>query len=214
METPEQELEALKSWWQENGRSIVVGLVLGVGGVLGWTSWQKHVQSKAEDASVMYQQITDDAEQDKHDAVRARAATLVETYPDSGYAALAALLAARSAVAAGNVADAQARLGWVIANAGETSFRDVARLRLARLLAAENALDRALTTLDAVESEAFAGSAKEIRGDVLLAKGDADAARQAYLEALAGDGLTGPARSRVQMKIDDLGGSRAGHASG
>lgn len=214
METPEQELEALKSWWQENGRSIVVGLVLGVGGVLGWTSWQKHVQSKAEDASMVYQQITEAADQNRHDEVRARAATLVDTYPDSGYAVLAALLAARSAVIAGDASEARENLGWVIANANETSFRDVARLRLARLLAAENSLDQALATLDAVESEAFSASAKEIRGDVLLARGDADAARRAYLEALSGDGLSGAARSRVQMKLDDLSGGAAGHATG
>ena len=48
METDDQEVEELKRWWNENGKTVVAGLVLGLGGVFGWTTWQGYSQTRAE----------------------------------------------------------------------------------------------------------------------------------------------------------------------
>ena len=93
METAEQELEALKKWWGENGRTVVIGVLLGLGGVFGWTTYQQRLEANAEALSIIYQQIIEAVSQGQHGAVRAQAASLIESSPKSGYAALGALLA-------------------------------------------------------------------------------------------------------------------------
>ena len=45
----------------------------------------------------------------------------------------------------------------------------------------------------------------EVRGDVLVAKGEPERARSAYEKALANLPTGGPMRNRIQMKLDDLG---------
>lgn len=214
LETPEQELEALKNWWKENGRTLVVGVAIGLGGVFGWTWWQDHLRGQAEEASQIYQRVVEDAGANRHDAVRVQAAAIVRSYPKTGYAALASLLAAKSAFAENDFEDAKRQLEWVIDNADSASFRDLARLRLARILIDEDKLDQATSVVESVEQEAFRASASEIRGDIQITRGDAQGARDAYLQALASGAISGPARSRVQMKLDDLGGGHADNVPG
>ncbi len=205
METEEQELEALKEWWQEYGRTIVVGVVIGLGGVFGWTSWQNHQQSQAEKASMFYQRLIDDAARDRHQAVGKQAASLADEFSNSGYAALAALLAAKSAYAENDLEGAKRQLVWMISQPGESNFKTIARIRLARLLIQENNIDEASSTLDSIEDDAFSATANEIRGDIRYLEGDMVGARTAYQKALTGDTIPGAMRSRVQMKVDDLG---------
>jgi len=205
LDTAEQELEALKTWWDENGRTVIIGVVLGLGGVFGWTTYQGQLKANAEALSISYQQIVDAASQDQHDAVRAQATSLIESSPKSGYAALGALLAAKSAYAQKDLDGTKNDLFWVIQNAEKTNLKDVARIRLARVLIEENRLKEALANLDAVESQGFALSVNEARGDIRLIEGDVAGAREAFERTLNADNVSGATRERVQMKIDDLG---------
>ena len=201
METEEQELEALKEWWQEYGRTIVVGVVIGLGG-------------QAEKASMFYQRLIGDAARDRHQAVGKQAASLADEFSNSGYAALAALLAAKSAYAENDLEGAKRQLAWMISQPAESSFKDIARIRLARLLIQENNLDEALSTLNGIDDDAFSATANEIRGDIRYLEGDMVGARTAYQKALTGDTIPGAMRSRVQMKVDDLGVTDAGSLAG
>ena len=209
METPEQELEALKSWWNENGRTLVVGIAIGLGGVLGWNWWQDHLLTQAEEASLIYQRVVESAAAERHDSVRKQAAEIVRSYPKTGYAALASLLAAKSAFSENDIEDAKRQLEWVIENSQSASYRDTARLRLARILIDQNMLDEATALVESVEQQALKASANETRGDIEMARGNIEGAREAYIQALADTAIRGPTRSRVQMKLEDL---ATGHA--
>ncbi|MEW8396328.1 MAG: tetratricopeptide repeat protein, partial [Candidatus Thiodiazotropha sp.] len=35
-QTEEEQVEAIKRWWKENGTSVIAGLVIGLGGIFGW----------------------------------------------------------------------------------------------------------------------------------------------------------------------------------
>jgi predicted negative regulator of RcsB-dependent stress response len=214
LETPEQELEALKNWWKENGLTLVVGITIGLGGVFGWNWWQDHLRSQAEEASLIYRQLTDNAAAEKHDLVREQATEIVRNYPKTGYAALASLLAAKSAFSENDSEAAKRRLEWVIENGESPSFKDMARLRLARILIDEDMLDEAMATVESVEQQAFSASANEVRGDIQMARGNTEGAREAYIQALANGAISGPTRSRVQMKLDDLAGGPADNVPG
>lgn len=214
METAEQELEALKSWWKENGRTVIIGVVLGLGGVFGWTTYQQRLVSNAEAMSITYQQLMDAASQDQHGAVRALASSIIESSPKSGYAALGALLAAKSAYAQKDLDGAKNNLFWVIQNADKKAFKDVARIRLARVLIEENRLNEAKANLDGVENQSFSPTVNEIRGDILLIEGDVAGALEAYRHVLGADNVSSATRERVQMKVDDMGADNENRSAG
>ena len=63
-------VEKLKKWWDDNGRTTVFGLVIGLGGVFGWSGYNSYQEQNAEAASLLYQQIVTSAEQDQFEEVR------------------------------------------------------------------------------------------------------------------------------------------------
>jgi predicted negative regulator of RcsB-dependent stress response len=205
VDTEQEELEALQKWWKENGRTVVVGLVLGLGGVFGWTAWQSRVEATAERVSVDYQSMVEMAASDDHSEALLRADQIVRDQPDSEYAALAGLLGAKSAFAIGRTDDANRLLGWVAENASRAELRDVARIRSARLLLDQGESDAALTMLARTSTSAFAATVEELRGDILIDNRQSEAAAKAYETALSSDSMTSGSRARLQMKLDDLG---------
>lgn len=205
MDTEQQELEALQKWWKDNGRAVVVGLVIGLGGVFGWTTWQSRVEATAERVSVVYQSMVDMAAADDHVEALLRAEQIIQDHPDSEYAALSGLLGAKSALAAGRNDDANRLLGWVVENAARAEIRDLARIRSAQRLLDDGKGDAGLEILAQIKTPAFAAMVDELRGDILVANQQSDAATNAYESALATDSMTSGMRARVEMKLDDLG---------
>lgn len=208
MDSEQEELEALQKWWKENGRAVVVGLVLGLGGVFGWTTWQARVEATAEQASVVYQSMADMAAAGDHAEALLRVGQIILDHPDSEYAALAALMGAKSAMTMGRADEATRLLDWVSATAEREEIRDVARIRGARLLLGEGKSDAGLQMLASIKTPAFAATVEEIRGDILVDTGEKDGAARAYELALASDSITSGTRARVQMKLDDIGQSQ------
>ena len=201
----EQELETLKKWWSENGKSLLAGLGIGLAAVVGWTSWQTWQRTQAELASVRYEQLVNDSTAGKHDQALSQAEALIDEFPDSAYASLASLLAARVAVESNDPGGARRHLEWVVEHAPFPELVPIARIRLARLMIDAREYDAALAELDRVDSAPFDGQVRELRGDIHHARGDRDAARASYETVLAGADLSPSTRMRVRMKLDDLG---------
>ena len=51
METDEEQVEKLKAWLKENGLSIVLGIIIGVGGIAGFNYWNHMQDTAAAEAS-------------------------------------------------------------------------------------------------------------------------------------------------------------------
>jgi predicted negative regulator of RcsB-dependent stress response len=205
VETEEQQVEEIKRWWSEHGRAVVTGLVLGLGGVSGWAWWQKHEAAQAEQASGSYTEVVNATAARRDEQAQALANQLIAEFPDSGYAGLAALVAARSAASSSDAETAKRQLRWVAAHAARPEMQSVARVRLARLLTDEGDHASALTELGQVTTPGFASVVSELRGDVLQVQGDPDGARAAYDTVLETADLAAATRDRVRMKLDDLG---------
>ena len=201
----EEQVEALKKWWSENGKSVLAGLGIGLASVLGWSSWQTWQRSQAELASVRYEQLVNDATADKHEQALSQAEALAEEFPDSAYASLASLIAARAAVQTNDPDKAMQHLRWVVEHAAFPELVPIARLRLARLMIDAREYDGALAELGRVESAPFHDRVKELQGDIHQARGDRAAARESYETVLADAELSPSTRVRVRMKLDDLG---------
>ena len=206
-ETDEEQLEAIKKWWAENGRAVIVGVLLGLGGIFGWRGWVNYEQGRAEAASAMYEEVMRAVEAPDPATVQETGQRLMTEYDDTPYAALAALARAKASVGAGDLDTAAEVLSWAVDNAGDEDVANVARLRLARVQYARNRLDEALATLGSAFPKSYQALVEELRGDILADQGQVDAARAAYRKALE-DPRAVVDRGVLEMKLNDLGGAR------
>jgi len=208
----EEQLENLKRWWKENGKLIIGAAVIAIAGYFGVTSWQDHQRQKAEQASASYEQLIKlfNTEPGKtlSEADRATVVHLaneLKAGSSSMYAYTAAFFLAKLAVEDNKLDAAASELKWVLSAKPDTATAEIARLRLARVLIAQQSYDEALTQLASEPAAAFATEYNELRGDALKSQGNLDAARTAYEKALA---ATDPQQQErymlLQMKVNDL----------
>lgn len=100
-------------------------------------------------------------------------------------------------------AKAQQQLALAQGQTKDDNLLAMIDLRLARVQLQEKKLDEALKTLDGVKGEGWAAMMQDVRGDVLLAKGDAKGAREAYskgIESNASQAL----QVLLRMKLNNL----------
>ncbi len=207
--TEEEQVEALKRWWDENGRSTIAAIVLALIAGFGWQAWKDFDQGQTAAASDLYQGLLQalSAPEDNAAAARQIAGQIKSEFGGSTYAQFAALHLARLAVTDGDLATAEAELRWVLAKADAGSdVADITQLRLARVLAAKGETDQALSILAQGEGGTYAASYAMARGDVLLGQGRRDEARAAYTEAkaLAGSEAGGPPLATLEQKLQSL----------
>jgi predicted negative regulator of RcsB-dependent stress response len=205
--TDDEELAVIKDWWQRNGMPLLTGVVLALVVVLGWQGWQQYQSNQAHGASIVYQQLLEAAldPSGKPDAgkVAELANTLKNDYAGTHYAQYGSLFVAKVAVEAGKLDDAAAELQSIVNKPADDSVGELARQRLARVLAAQSKAEDALKLLEAKVEPAFTASREELKGDVLVQLGRTDDAHVAYEKAkaaLAEDAAVGG----LQMKLDDL----------
>ncbi|MDU7283322.1 MAG: tetratricopeptide repeat protein [Escherichia coli] len=117
------QVDALKRFFAENGKALAVGVILGIGALVGWRYWTSHQQDTARDASLAYEKAT--------------------------------------------------------------------------------SADAALKTLDAVKGEGWTAIVADLRGEILLSKGDKQGARAAWEAGVKSD--ASPALSEMmRMKMNNL----------
>ncbi|MEM6485388.1 MAG: tetratricopeptide repeat protein [Pseudomonadota bacterium] len=205
--TEEEQVEALKRWWDENGRATMVGVVLALGLGFGWQFWQQNQQQTQANASILYQQMLQalaDEEGQGEESARELALTLKDEHRGSTYAQFAALHLARIAVFDDELSAAADELRWVLSMAdvgGE--IHQVAQLRLARVVAAQGDSAGALNMLQGAETD-FVASYAQARGDVLLADSREEEALIAFESAVAALDPGSPVPTTLQEKIDYL----------
>lgn len=196
----EEQVEALKKWWKENGKSVAAGIVMGLGGVFGWQYWGQYQQDVAEQASMQFEQLTQSVAANTPASIN-QAEALIASYQGSSYAVFAALNLAKVKYQQGDINGAKAQLQWVLDNGDDPSLQQIARLRQARILLNEGQIDEAAALIESAPTDNFRGDQAELRGDIALKRGDEVAARQAYGEALE---YKVSNSALVQMKFDDL----------
>lgn len=207
MQTEEEQIAQLKDWWQRNGKPLLAGGVLALIVVFGWQGWQKYQSNQAQGASILYQQLLESALDPSGEPDAARVAELAGRlkgeYAGSHYAQYGSLFVAKVAVDADKLDDAITELQAVVDKPADATLGELARQRLARILAAQEKADAALALLDGDVEAAFLASREELKGDLLVQLGRTDDAHAAYQKAkgaLAEDAAVGG----LQMKLDDL----------
>ncbi len=205
METEEEQVEKLKGWFKENGASIVLGILIGVGGIGGYNYWMHVQETKAAEASSHYTQMIEALSAGNNDTVQQQAEILLSDYASTDYALMGQLALAKSHVANGDFDNAETALQHVVGNAAQKPVAFVARIRLAAVQAQAGQYDAALTSLAIEFPSEFAAGVEELRGDIYALQGKSAEAIEAYQKAQLADPQ--PANGEfLQQKLDDLGG--------
>ncbi len=210
----QEQLDALKAFWNKQGNLITWALVLVLGAFAAWNGWQWYQRDQAVKAGAMFDELDRAARAGDAERVGRVFADLSARYPGTAYAQQGGLLAARTQFDKGQADAAKASLTWVADNAVEEEMRTVARLRLAALQAEAKQYDEALKTLAAATTPGFEGLVQDRRGDILLAQGKADEARSAYQAAYQAIGERVDYRRLVEAKLTALGAAPEAPASG
>lgn len=205
--TEDEQIAQIKDWWQRNGKPLLTGGVLALALVFGWKGWQEYQSTQAQTASLIYQQLLETSltAEGKPDVAKVAelAGKLKSEHAGSHYAQYAALFVAKVAVESGKLDDAAAELKALADKPVDATVAELARQRLARVLAAQGKVEDGLKLLDGEADKAWLASREELKGDLLVQLGrtdDAHAAYQKAKEALADDAAVGG----LQMKLDDL----------
>ncbi len=201
----DEQLQLLRRWWSDNGAALIVGLLLAIAGVIGWRWYADHTAAREEAASAAYQhylQLRSSATASAADKDAALA--LIDTeFPASAYHVFTQFYRARDAVEAQDYPQAAQWLTAALEDAKDSSLRDVARIRLARVQLQVGEAQTALALLQAVDGTGFRGYVAELKGDILLGQGKKLEALEAYREAAAA--ADGEANDAIlKMKIIDL----------
>ncbi|PWC18787.1 YfgM family protein [Brenneria corticis] len=199
--TENEQVDALRRFLAENGKALVVGVVLGVGALVGWRFWQNHQSDSAMAASVSYQQVSEQLAGGKAEGVTSAEKFAAEN--KNNYGALASLELARHYADRKDFAKAEQQLAQAGSQTKDADLLAVVNLRLARIQLQEKKADEALKTLEAIKSDGWVALAAEVRGDALVSKGDNQAAREAYNKGLAANPPQA-LQALLRMKLNNL----------
>lgn len=205
--TEEEQLADIKDWWQRNGSPLLTGAALALVVVFGWKAWTKYQANQAQGASILYQELVESSltPSGKPDTARVAelAGKLTSEYGGTPYAQYGRLFVAKVAVDAGKLDDAVSELKAVVDKPADATLGELARQRLARVLAAQGKAEEGLKLLDGAVDKAFVANREELKGDLLVQLKRTDDARAAYEKAKAAlpeDAASGA----LQVKLDDL----------
>jgi len=205
----QEKLGDLKAWWGHFGNFVtgaVLVVALGIAGSQGWKWW---TAKQSAEASTLYFALSDAVSKNEAAKVKDALAQLLEKFPGTGYAPRGALLGAKAAFDAGDLATAKTQLEWVVANSKEEELKSLARLRLAAVLIDQKQFDSALAALEGKHSESFAGLFLDMKGDIFNLQGKVADAKTAYEAALAKLDAKGAQKQYTQLKLDALAGGTA-----
>jgi predicted negative regulator of RcsB-dependent stress response len=207
--TDDEQLEAVKHAVAAYAPWLIGGALIGAALFFGYRYYQTSGNERALRAAEQFSAMTDALQ--VNDRVRSRqiADGLIKDYPTSPYADQAQLTIARLYVEDGRLDNAVAPLTQVMNNSKDSELRQIARLRLARILTDQGKADEAIKTLADGKPGAFAGAYHEVRGDAYYAKKDIAGAVTEYKAALGGSDVSGVNAALLELKIQDLGAGAA-----
>ena len=215
LRTEEEQTDALKKWWSENGNALLIGIGLALAAIFGWKAWQQNQKDQKEQVSMMFfelnQTVTaaqstadEDVKGQRSNDIIYLAKNLEESFPNSEYANFARLYQVKQLVLAGDYDAAEALIDSIDISSVDKAMASIINIRMARVKAAQKNYEEAIALLTNGADDMFYGLYQELKGDILKMKGDRAGAKAAYQNALANARQLSQSTQLLQYKIDDL----------
>jgi len=203
----QEQLAEFKAWWNRYGNLILTAITLVLLIVAAFNGWRYYQRGQSAEAFAMYEQLQAVSNAKDKAKTQELAGQILERFPRSNFAPMAALINAKVQITAGDVKAAKAQLQWVVDNSKDDELKHVGRVRLAGVLLDEKQYDDALKLLSAEHPAYFDPIYADRKGDILLAQGKTAEARAAWEEAYTKADDKNPIRQIVQLKLELAGGS-------
>lgn len=201
----QEQLDQIKHFWAKYGNAISAVLIVVFGSIAAWNGWQYWQNKQATEAAVLFDEFERAAKAGEFERMQRALGDMQKQYGGTVLTAQAALLAAKTQLDREQAEPARAALAWVAESASDDALKAIARLRLSALDIQAQAWDAALAQLAAPVPVAFAGLVADRRGDVFMAQGKTEEARQAYEAAYKALGAQDAYRTLVAAKLAAMG---------
>ena len=215
-QTEEEQLAIIGQTWKKYGNAILAVIVLIAIAFYGYRAWNNHEHKAAEQASSLYQQLTQlnsttqagtPLTKEQSDSFKHIVSLLKKDYSNTIYAQYAELLMAKQAMVENKPSEAKSALRSVITTASDTDIKTLASIRLAAILAGESetGAKQALAELKKITHPgALTISYEDALGDTYQILKQTDNARSAYKKALTTAKKENSKRPLIQIKLDNL----------
>ena len=195
--TEEEQVEQIKKWWNNNGKQIIAGAVIGLGGIFGWNTYTDYKDNQSINARSLYLNYASDSSNlgayDK----------LTTDFSSSTYSDQAILLMAKYLFDAGSYTQALAIIKPLINNPSSV-IANTASLRVASIYLQLGQHNQALSILKEQSEDGFSGLVYNLTGDIYLDLGNIPEAQKYYRLAIVNVSENSNLTQLIQIKLDDL----------
>ncbi|EKT55712.1 YfgM family protein [Providencia sneebia] len=196
-----EQVDAIKRFFANNGVALIIGLVVGIGAVWGWNYWQSHKTNVLQESAQKYETVSTQLHSGTAQGFEAAQKFAAET--TDIYSAMMGLELAQVAVDKGDLANAEKSLADALSKAKTDDMTDLINLRLARVQLAQGNADAALASVGNIKAKSWQAAAQDVRGDALLHKGDLAGAKAAYTQGLESEGSQ-TLRGLLTLKLNNI----------
>lgn len=202
--TEDEQLEAIKKWWKRHGNLVTGAISIALLCVAGYRYMHWHHEKITQQASSAYEQMMVSLSHHDNKSVRSYANQLVKDYKATVYADAAHMTLAKIYISKNKPDDAKASLMQVVNNTHMPALKQIAKIRIARILAAQKRYPDALEQLSTIDDSAYSPAINELKGDIYGETGQYSEAINAYRLAIAEVKSSGMGNLFLEMKSNDL----------
>ena len=202
--TEEEQLQAIKKWWLRYNTPILVLLSVVMLSVAGYRYWNWHHEKILTQASTVYERLMVSFSEHKNKEIRSYANQLIKEYGQTVYADAARMTLAQIYVTKDQDEKAKQLLDEVALHSEVPAFKQIAKIRIARLLVAQKSFDQALNEIAVIDDNAYMTIVNELKGDIFLEKGDYQQAIKLYKQAINEAKTHGIGNLFLEMKTNEL----------
>jgi predicted negative regulator of RcsB-dependent stress response len=201
----QEQLDQLKHFWNTYGTLITWIILLAAGAFMAWNGWQYFQRTKAAQSAALYDEIERGALAGDTGRIERVLADMKDKFARTAHAQQAGLLAAKTLREKGKPEASRAALEWVAQNAVDPGYQAIARLRLAAELLDGKAFDDALQQLAAPMPKEFDALVADRKGDIYMAQGKREEAKDQYRKAWTAMGPGVEYRRLIEIKLNAVG---------
>ena len=201
----QERIDTLRYFLRDWGKYIIGLIAVIIIAYVADSLWNWYQVRDSAKAAILYQSFSAEAKNNNTPKVYAIANTMENSYPTNEYTAMASMMAAKIAKDKSENTPAEKYLKFVINNSKNNGLVDVARLRLADVYIDEHKFNLVVPLLMEKHDKSFDALYYSKRGDLHLAKGELNQAREAYKAALKMAGDNQSVAEVIQMRLDVLG---------
>ena len=200
-----EQLDAMRTWWSENGKYVIGGILAGVVIIFGINQWRTSTADAEAEASFLFEEVMFGAASGDLDTALEAATKLFADHNDTPYAAQSRLAMARLYMDNARDQDAADVLSDLIATSPNKEIALVARLRLAKILLYQGKAEEVIGLIGDQPDSAFSARFSEVLGDAYVELEQYADAETAYVAALSDAAQAQTLDTAlIQLKINDL----------